>query len=160
MLTRHVAGLYLILLALQVHGLYVILLTLQAHGSYLILLTLKVHGLYLILLALQVHRLVSWCCQPSQLRRVTSGLNTNFTLSYSFKKSSYHRSCFLKSLFIFRGHSTREPASSRVTYFILWAYTGTMLATANAGKKWERFRKKCMRMDRKGTNKEGRNPRQ
>ena len=26
------------------------------------------------------------------------------------------------SLFIFRGHSTREPASSRVTYFILRAY--------------------------------------
>ena len=28
------------------------------------------------------------------------------------------------SLFIFRGHSAREPASSRVTYFILRAYTG------------------------------------
>ena len=28
------------------------------------------------------------------------------------------------SLFIFRRHSTREPESSRVTYFILWAYTG------------------------------------
>ena len=27
---------------------------------------------------------------------------------------------------MFRGHSTREPASSRVTYFILRAYTGTM----------------------------------
>ena len=27
------------------------------------------------------------------------------------------------SLLIFREHSTREPASSRVTYFILWAYT-------------------------------------
>ena len=30
----------------------------------------------------------------------------------------------LFSLFIFRGHSTREPASNRVTYFILRAYTG------------------------------------
>ena len=29
------------------------------------------------------------------------------------------------SLFIFREHTTRKPASSRVTYFILWAYTGT-----------------------------------
>ena len=29
------------------------------------------------------------------------------------------------SLFIFHGHSTREPASSRATYFILRAYTGT-----------------------------------
>ena len=32
--------------------------------------------------------------------------------------------CFL-SLPIFRGHSTREPASNRVIYFILPAYTGT-----------------------------------
>ena len=34
-------------------------------------------------------------------------------------------SCFL-SLCIFRGHSTREPASGRVAYFIVRAYTGTM----------------------------------
>ena len=70
-------------------------------------------------------QLVSWCFKPSQPQRITSGLNTNFTLSpsYSFQKSSYHKSCFL-SLFIFRGHSTREPASSRVTYFILQANTG------------------------------------
>ena len=26
---------------------------------------------------------------------------------------------------IVRGHSAREPASSREAYFILWAYTGT-----------------------------------
>ena len=55
--------------------------------------------------------------------------------------------CF--SLFIIRGHSTREPASSRVTYFIL---------RANTGKDWERFWKKCRWMERKGRNKEGRNP--
>ena len=30
----------------------------------------------------------------------------------------------LLSLFTSRGHSTREPASGRVTYFILRAYTG------------------------------------
>ena len=72
---------------------------------------------------------VSWCFEASQQQRITSGLNTNFTLSpsYSFHKSSYHKSCFL-SLFIFRGHSTREPASSRVTYFILQAYTGTFVS--------------------------------
>ena len=29
------------------------------------------------------------------------------------------------SLFIFRRHSTREPSSNTVTYFILRAYTGT-----------------------------------
>ena len=32
---------------------------------------------------------------------------------------------FVFSLFTFRRHSTREPASRRVTYFILRAYTGT-----------------------------------
>ena len=32
---------------------------------------------------------------------------------------------FFFSLFIFRGHWTREPASCKVTYFILRAYTGT-----------------------------------
>ena len=35
--------------------------------------------------------------------------------------------CFSPSLFIFRGHSTRELASSRVTYFILQANTGKKL---------------------------------
>ena len=45
------------------------------------------------------------------------------------------------SLFIFRGHSTREPASNRVTYFILRVYTGTVLATANTGNNWESFGK-------------------
>ena len=32
---------------------------------------------------------------------------------------------FVFFLFTFCGHSTLEPASSRVTYFILRAYTGT-----------------------------------
>ena len=32
---------------------------------------------------------------------------------------------FLAYYFIYRGHLTWEPASSRVTYFILRAYTGT-----------------------------------
>ena len=43
-----------------------------------------------------------------QPQRITSGLNTNFTLcpSYSLYKSSYHKSCFY-SLFTFRRHSTR-----------------------------------------------------
>ena len=39
------------------------------------------------------------------------------------------------SLFIFRGHSTREPASSRVTYFILRAYTGTSVNHSQHRKK-------------------------
>ena len=34
------------------------------------------------------------------------------------------------SLFIFHGHSTRKTASSRATYFILWAYTGTYVSNS------------------------------
>ena len=39
------------------------------------------------------------------------------------------------SLFIFRGHSTREPASIRVTYFILRAYAGTGVSYSQRRKK-------------------------
>ena len=42
---------------------------------------------------------------------------------------------FFYSLFIFLGHSTREPASSKVTYFILRGPTQEpVLAAANTGK--------------------------
>ena len=42
--------------------------------------------------------LVSGCCEPSHPQRITSWLKTNFNLSpsYSFHKSLYHRSLFLK----------------------------------------------------------------
>ena len=39
------------------------------------------------------------------------------------------------NLFIFRGHSTLEPASSRLTYFILRAYTGTSVSQSQQRKK-------------------------
>ena len=76
------------------------------------------------------------CFEPRKAQRITSGLKTNFTLAqtYSFHKSSYHKSCFF-SLFIFRGHSTREPASSRMTYFILRAYTGSCVSHSQRKKK-------------------------
>ena len=78
--------------------------------------------------AVLIRHLVTWHSEPSQPQRITFGLNTNSTLSpsYSFHKSCYHKSCFFFffSLFKFLGHSTREPASNRVTYFILWAYKG------------------------------------
>ena len=81
--------------------------------------------------------------------------NFNLSPSYSLHKSLYHKSSFFFffffislsnhtsnsihnfgtqnqknkhmfwSLYIFREHSTRGPASSGVTYFILQAYTGT-----------------------------------
>ena len=96
-------------------------------------------------------QLISWCFdfEPSQPQRTTSGLNTNFPVypSYSFHKASYYKSHFF-SLCIFHRHSTREPASSRVTYFILWAYTGTGVSHSQHTKKnWKRFWKKCRWMD-------------
>ena len=80
--------------------------------------------------------LVSRCFEPNQLQRITSGLNTNFTLppNYSFHKSSHHKSC-LFSLFIFHGQTTWEPASSRETNFILQAYTGTGVSHGQHRKK-------------------------
>ena len=81
-------------------------------------------------------KIVSGCFEPSQSQRITSGLNTNFALSpnYSFHKSSHHKLNFLR-LFTFRGHSIREPASSRVTYFILQAYKGTDVSHSQHRKK-------------------------
>ena len=50
----------------------------------------------------------------------------------------------LWNLFIFRGHSTRELAFSRVTYFILRAYTGTGVSHSyhrkNSGEVWKKMR--------------------
>ena len=45
------------------------------------------------------------------------------------------------SLLIFRGHSTREPASSRVTYLVCRPTQQPVLATANTGKNREVFEK-------------------
>ena len=70
---------------------------------------------------------------------------TSFYLKFSHFTSHYttsHAFIFFFSLFIYHRHSTREPASSKVTYFILRAYKGTVLAAANTGKTWERFWKK------------------
>ena len=42
---------------------------------------------------------------------------------------------FFLSLFIFCGHSTWEPASSRLTYFVLRAYTETSVNQSQHRKK-------------------------
>ena len=47
------------------------------------------------------------------------------------------------SLFKFRGHSTRESASSKVTYFILQAYTETTVSPSQYRKKWGEVLEKC-----------------
>ena len=60
------------------------------------------------------------------------------------------------SLFIFRRHSTREPASivtmSEVTYFILWANEGT--GVSHSGEVLEKMQVN----DQKSKNKQRRNP--
>ena len=62
--------------------------------------------------------MVSWCFEPSQPQRITSGLNTSFTLSpsYSFHKSSHHFFFFFLSPFTLRGQSAREPAPCTATH--------------------------------------------
>ena len=96
---------------------------------------------------------------------IASALTTNFNLfpGYSFHKSLYHKTLFLKpqrifypkfwnakpkiqkhmfwSLFIFRGHTAREPASSRVTCFILRGLPVPVSARTNTGKARERLGK-------------------
>ena len=76
---------------------------------------------------------------------------------FHFTSHFYRKSCFL-SLFIFRLHSTREPASNRMTYFILRAYTGTGVSHSQQEKVGRGFGRKCRWMDRKGRNMHGRNP--
>ena len=73
-------------------------------------------------------------------RRITSGLNIQLhSISKLFISQViipqvicllfvfwFFFVCLFFYMFIFRGHSTQEPASSKVTYFILRAYTETM----------------------------------
>ena len=115
---------------------------------------------------------LTYIFELSQQQWMTSGLNTNFNLQVINSTSHYttslsfffslsqttaqilstisERKTRIKNkqthfwgLFIFREHSTREPASSRVTYFILRAYTKTGVSHSNNGKTRERFWKKC-----------------
>ena len=94
-----------------------------------------------------VSYLVSWCFEPSQPQRAENKLQyiyklfiphvfLSFSLSLSqttaqilstfseckTRKTTTH---VLEPIYI-RKHPKREPESSRETYFILWAYTGTM----------------------------------
>ena len=87
-------------------------------------------------------KLVSWCFEPSQPQRITSGLNTNFTLypSHSFHKSWYHKSCFfflvyLNSMGTQRGNL--HPAGWPILF--CGPTQELVLATANTGKNQERF---------------------
>ena len=107
-----------------------------------------------------VRRSLSWCFEPSQPQRMTSGLNTNFILSpgYSFYKSLHQKSyaffSFFFSLFICCAgtqHGNLHPA--RWPILFCGSTQEPVLAAANTRKKtWERFWKNCRWMDRKGKN--------
>ena len=103
--------------------------------------------------------LLSWCFEPSQPQRITSGLNTNLTLSpsYSFHKSSYHKSCFWAYLY-------SEGTQHRNLHLAGWPilfYGPTQepcVRHSEHRRNWEKFWQKSRWMDRKGRNKQGRNP--
>ena len=92
-----------------------------------------------------VPELVSWCLEPSQPLRITSGLKTNFTLSpsHSFHKSSYHKSWFFLAYLYSVGtqHGNLHPAGWPILF--CGPTQKPVLATANTGKTRERFWKKC-----------------
>ena len=71
-----------------------------------------------------------------QPQRITSGPNTNFALSPLFiSQVIIIITSRVLSLVIFRVHSTRKPASNRVTCFILPAYTATGVSHSQHGEK-------------------------
>ena len=57
-----------------------------------------------------------------------SFLSQTTTQIHNFGMQTRKNNTHLWSLFIFSGHSTRKLASSRMTYFILGAYTGTSVS--------------------------------
>ena len=85
-----------------------------------------------------VSELVGWCFKSSQPQRITSGLNTNFTLSpsHSFYKSSYHKSCLFFLAYLYSTgtlHGNLHPAGRP---FLFCGLTqDSVLATANTGRK-------------------------
>ena len=85
--------------------------------------------------------LVSWCFEPSQPQRITSGLNTSFILSpsYSFHKSLHHKPyVFFAYLYsVGTQHGNLAPAKWPILF---WGSTQEPVsAAANTGKTRERF---------------------
>ena len=90
-------------------------------------------------------RLGQFWVQPSPLQRITSGLNTNFTLSpgHSFHKSSYHKSCVFFLAYLYSAgtqNGNLHPGGWPVLF--CGPTQEPVLATANTGKNRERFWKK------------------
>ena len=123
--------------------------------------------------------LVSWCSEPSQPQKITSGLNTNFNLSlgYSFHMSWYESFLLKPQIKFYPKFRNAKPEKNNTTCFGAYLYSAStqhgnlyptgrpilfcgptqesVLATANTRKTRERFWKKYRWMDRKG--RKGRN---
>ena len=76
--------------------------------------------------------LVSWCFEPSQPQRITSGLNTNFIPSsiYSFHKSSYQ---FFEPIYIPRALNTGTCLWQGDLFYSAGLHRKHVLATTNTG---------------------------
>ena len=90
-------------------------------------------------------KLVSWCFEPSQPQRITSGLNTNFTLSpsYSFHKSSYHRLFLFLTYYVPRALNKVICIRQGDLFYSSGLHRNHVLATANTGEIGRGFGKKC-----------------
>ena len=103
--------------------------------------------------------IVSWCFEPSQPHRITSGLNTDFTLSpsYSFHKSSYHKSWvffFLAYLYsVGTQHGNPHPAGWPIL-FCRPTKEPCVSHSKHRKKSGEILEKKCRWIDRKCRNKQ------
>ena len=93
----------------------------------------------------QDRQIDSWCFEPSQPHRITSGLNTNFTLSssYSFHMSSYHKSCgfFFQPIYIPRALNTVTCTRQGGLFYSAGLHRNHVLATANTGEIERGFKK-------------------
>ena len=102
-----------------------------------------------------VSQLVSWCFEPSQPQRITSGLNTNVTPSpsYSFYRSSYHTSCCFQPIYIPWALNMGTCIQQGDVFYFAGLYRNRCQPQPTQEKNWERFWEKCRCMDRKGRNK-------
>ena len=87
--------------------------------------------------------LVSWCFEPSQPQRITSGLNTNFTLSLSYSLHKSHTTSHVFWAYLYSA-GTQHGNLHQAGWPILFCgpTQEPVLATANTWKNRERFWKK------------------
>ena len=93
----------------------------------------------------QRSQLISWCFELSQPQRITSGLNTNFSLSpsYSFHKSSYHKSCFFQPIHIPPAFNTGTCIQQGDIFYFADLHRNRCYPQPTQEKNRERFWKKC-----------------